>query len=147
MGTTEENQRRSIGKVDIWHWELDCGPSVMSGGVTGIPGGNDPPCNLDDEWSTTPENREDDGTALAENSIAGVWEHTARSQGAGADGMWVFEMSRLLETGDPDDAQLSPGGIAAMALAYWDADETPEGWTGAGHVQSSSDGWIDVTLP
>ena len=56
-------------------------------------------------------------------------------------------MSRLLNTGDPDDAQFMPGGEAFLALAYWDADETPEGWTDAGHLQSSSGGWIEVILP
>jgi hypothetical protein len=34
-----------------------------------------------------------------------------------------------------------------MALAYWDADETPDGWTAAGHIQSSTGGWIEITLP
>ena len=40
--------------------------------VTGISGGNDPTCNFDDEFSTTPAERDDDGTAQAENSLAGV---------------------------------------------------------------------------
>ncbi len=146
MGTTEEDQDTSLGKVDIWHWELDCGPGALSGG-NDIASGNDPDCNMDDEYSTTPEEREDDGTANAENSLAGVWDHTARAQGNGADGTWIFEMSRPLNTGDPDDAQFTPGGTAAIALAYWDADETDAGWTDAGHIQSSSSGWIEVTLP
>ena len=90
MGTTEEDQGTSLGKVDIWHWELDCVAGETSGGVTGITGGNDPPCNFDDEYSTTPTEREDDGSATAENSLAGVWEHTARAQGNGADGTWIF---------------------------------------------------------
>ena len=101
MGTTEEEQERSLGKVDIWHWELDCGPGEMSGGVTGIAGGNDPACNFDDEWSTTPEDREDDGTPQAENSLAGVWDHTARARGQGADGIWIFEMSRRSRPATP----------------------------------------------
>ena len=147
MGTTEDDQKTSLGKVDIWHWELDCGPGLMSGGGTGTTGGNDPDCNLDDEWSTTPENREDDGSPDAENSLAGVWDHSVRDQGQDAAGTWIFEMSRLLQTADPDDAQLIPGGSANLALAYWDADETPDGWTDAGHLQSSSGGWIQVALP
>ncbi len=147
MGTTEEDLDRSLGKVDIWHWELDCGPGNLSGGVTGTRGGNDPQCNLDDEYSETPGDLEDDGSQQAENSLAGVWEHTARAQGAGADGTWIFEMSRPLQTGDPDDAQLSLGATANLALAYWDADETPDGWTKAGHLQSASGGWIEVSLP
>jgi hypothetical protein len=34
-----------------------------------------------------------------------------------------------------------------MALAYWDPDETAEGWTGTGHLQSADNGWIAVSLP
>ena len=46
-----------------------------------ITGGDDPACNLDDEYATTPEKREDDGggdtpNAAAENSLTGVWTHT-----------------------------------------------------------------------
>ncbi len=146
MGAKEENQRKSLGVVDIWHWELDCGPGEKSGG-NDAPSGNDHDCNLDDEYSTTPKDREDDGTSQAENSLAGVWDHTARAQGQGSDGTWVFEISRPLNTGDPQDAQLQLGGKAYMALAYWDADETPDGWTDLGHLQSASGGWIDVSLP
>jgi mono/diheme cytochrome c family protein len=146
MGTTEEKQKKSLGMVDIWHWELDCGPGELSGG-NATASGNDPDCNFDDEYSTTPEKREDDETTKAENSLAGVWDHTARAQGKGASGAWIFEMSRLLETGDPQDAQLQAGGTAHMALAYFDPDETPDGWTSVGHLQSATGGWIVVTLP
>jgi hypothetical protein len=146
MGATEEDMSASLGKVDIWHWQLDCGPGVLSGGVPGT-GGNDQLCNFDDEYSTTPSVREDDVSVQAENSLAGMWEHTARNQGAGADGIWIFEMSRRLFTGDPDDAQLTPGGTTNMALAFWDADETADGWTDIGHLQSASGGWIEVKLP
>ncbi|MFQ5873946.1 MAG: ethylbenzene dehydrogenase-related protein, partial [Dehalococcoidia bacterium] len=146
MGSEEDDLETSLGMVDIWHWELDCGPGELSGG-NDAPSGNDPDCNLDDEYSTTPEEREDDGTAQAENSLAGVWEHTARAQGQGADGTWIFEMSRPLNTGDPEDAQLSLGGTAQIALAYWDADENPDGWSDAGHLTSANSGWIKVSLP
>lgn len=147
MGTTEEDQKRSLGKVDIWHWELNCGPGELSGGVTGSAGGNDPQCNLDDEYAETPDDLEDDDSTQAENTLAGVWEHTSRGQGAGSDGVWIFEMSRPLQTGDPDDAQFEAGGTAAMALAYWDPDESPDGWTSEGHIQSSTGGWIEITFP
>ena len=148
MGVEEEDLERSFGKVDIWHWELDCGPGELSGGgLEGIRGGNDPDCNLDDEWATTPEEREDDGSREAENSLVGVWEHTGRDQGPGAPGTWIFEISRKLQTGDPDDAQMEMGGEVYVTLAYWDPDETPEGWTGAGHLQSSEYGWLEVKLP
>jgi len=151
MGTEQDEQDVSLGKVDIWHWELACGPGVLSGGIgiqaSGVTGGNDPPCNLDDEYSTTPTDREDDGSVDAENSIAGVWDHTAKSSGNGADGTWIFEFSRPLDTGDPDDAKFVPGSTARIALAYWDPDETADGWTGAGHLQSSDHEWMEVTLP
>ena len=142
MGAKEESQKTSLGMVDIWHWELDCGPGVVSGQVTGGTSGNDAPCNLDDEYATTPEDREDDGK---ENSLAGVWEHTGRVLGTG--GTWVFEMSRRLSTGESQDAQFTLGGTAYMALAYWDADEQPgTGWSDAGHLTSANADWIEVKL-
>jgi len=150
MGAEEPDLDASLGMVDIWHWELDCGPGAVSGGA-GVAGGDDPACNLDDEYSTTPEAREDDGGGdvandAAENSLTGVWEHSARSSGAGADGTWIFEFSRPLQTGDPQDAQFASGGTAHAALAYFDPTEGPEGWSDAGHLQSAYNGWIEVTL-
>ncbi len=151
MGSGDDNYETSLGMVDLWHWELDCGPGVLSGG--GDPGGgDDPDCNLDDEFATDPEDREDDGggnspNPAAENTLAGVWEHTGRASGIGADGTWIFEMSRPLQTGDPEDVQFASGGTVLIALAYYDADETNDGWTGEGHLQSAGEGWIEVTLP
>jgi hypothetical protein len=151
MGAVDDDLEVGLGMVDIWHWELDCGPGEVSGGG-GIAGGDDPNCNLDDEYATDPEEREDDGKGDianpdAENGLIGVWEHTARSEGAGAAGTWIFEMSRPLQTGDPQDVQFASGGVALMALAYFDADETLEGWTDTGHLQSAENGWIEVILP
>ncbi len=154
MGASDDDLEASLGMVDIWHWELDCGPGELSGGG-GIDGGDDPDCNLDDEYATDPETREDDGkadegeptNATAENSLAGVWQHTASSEGAGAEGTWIFEMSRPLQTGDTEDAQFASGGTTLIAIAYFDADETLEGWTDTGHLQSSENGWIEVNLP
>ncbi len=152
MGVEEEDLETSLGLVDIWHWELDCPAGQMSGGG-GIAGGDDPDCNLDDEYAPTPEDREDDGggdvvvNATAENSLSGIWQHTAAGGGAGAEGVWIFEMSRPLQTGDTQDFQFESGGTAYIALAYFDPDESPEGWTDAGHLQSAESGWIEVTLP
>ena len=151
MGTSAEDLEASLGMVDLWHWELDCAAGAPSGG--GAAGsGDDPDCNLDDEYATDPEAREDDGggdvpNATAENSLAGVWQHTASSQGPDAAGTWIFEMSRPLATGDAQDAQFASGGKAFMALAYFDPDESLEGWTDTGHLQSADAGWIEVTLP
>jgi hypothetical protein len=151
MGAGDNDFEASLGIVDIWHWELDCAAGVTSGG--GVPGdGDDPDCNLDDEFSTEPEEREDDGggdtpNAAAENSIAGVWSHTNSAGGIGAAGTWIFEMSRPLQTGDPEDAQFTAGGTARIALAYFDADESAIGWSEAGHLTSAGEGWIEVLIP
>jgi len=145
MGAKEENQKTSLGMVDIWHWELECAPGAMSGQQSGGTSGNDSPCNFDDEYATTPEDREDDDK---ENSLAGVWEHTGRALGAGATGTWIFEMSRRLSTAESQDAQFTLGGTVYMALAYWDADEQPgTGWSDEGHLTSANADWIEVKLP
>ena len=149
MGAEEKDLEVSLGMVDIWHWELDCGPGQVSGGK-GVTGGDDPACNLDDEFATTPEDREDDGggdiaNPDGENSLTGAWTHTATAPGG--DGTWIFEMSRPLSTGDSQDAQLASGGAAFVAIAYWDAKESATGWSDAGHLQSAEVGWIEVTLP
>ncbi len=147
MGTTEEEQKKSLGIVDMWHWTLACGPGEVAGGG-GSPSGKDAKCSLNDEWSTTPTLRKSDNTPQGENSVAGAWEHTGRTAGPGTPGTWIFELSRPLDTQDPQDARLTLGGKANVALAYWDPDETPDGWTEVGHVQSASPhGWIQVLLP
>ncbi len=152
MGAGDEDFEAGLGMVDMWHWELDCVAGALSGGG-GITGGDDADCNFDDEFATDPEDREDDGggdefvNANAENSLIGVWQHTASASGIGAEGTWIFEMSRPLQTGDPQDAQFASGATILVALAYWDADESVEGWTDTGHLQSADVGWIEVTLP
>jgi hypothetical protein len=154
MGSgTEDGEGPSLGMVDIWHWELDCDFGVEQGGRVsgpgeGNPAGNDAGCNMDDEYSTDPETREDDGKAGeagAENSLLGVWMHTGYPVSE-SDGTWYFEMSRPLQTGDAQDAQFTVGGTGLLAMAYWDPDVSFEGWDDATHVQSSSDGWIKVAL-
>jgi hypothetical protein len=150
MGADEADLLESLGMVDMWHWELDCAPGAVSGGQ-GIAGGDDPACNLDDEYATAPERREDDGggdveNPAAENGLMGVWGHTGAAAGPGADGAWIFEMSRPLQTGDPQDAQLASGQIAYVALAYFDPSEGPEGWSDAGHLNSAYNGWVEVAL-
>jgi hypothetical protein len=148
MGVEEKDLEASLGVVDIWHWELDCGPGEMTGGGDT---GDDPECNFDDEYAPNPGDREDDGggdtpnNPTGENSLSGVWKHTATA--AGGDGTWIFEMSRPLQTGDTQDAQFASGEKALLALAYFDPSETPEGWTDAGHLQSADIGWLEVALP
>ena len=148
MGTEEPDRETSLGMIDIWHWELECGIGEEMGGRVAGPGdgdpGNDSGCNFDDEWSTTPEEREDDNGEGAENSLLGVFTHSDPVEGA--DGTWYFEMSRPLQTGDAQDAQFEVGATALLALAYWDADNSVEGWDDAEHVQTSNQGFIEVTL-
>ncbi len=149
MGAAPPDLKDETGMVDIWHWELDCGPGELSGGS--FPTGNDPDCNLDDEYATLTDQREDDD---ADNSLTGSWDHTARAQGIGADGTFVFEMARPLQTGDPQDAQFELGGTAFLALAYWDGNEGREkdgGWTDAGHAvsldaEAGAEGWIEIVF-
>jgi hypothetical protein len=143
-----EGEDESLGMVDIWHWELECAAGEQTGGAVSDAGdgdpGNDAGCNFDDEWATSPDEREDDNGDGAENSLLGVWSHSNPTEGG--EGTWVFEIKRPLDTGDEQDAQFAVGSTALMALAYWDADQTPSGWEDDGHAQSSNQGWIEVTF-
>jgi hypothetical protein len=149
MGSEDPAGAPGVGMgVDIWHWELECASGEETGGAVSGPAdgdpGNDGTCNNDDEWAKSAVEREDDNGSGAENSLLGVWSHTNPT--ADAEGTWVFEASRPLQTGDEGDAQLSVGSPAQLAVAYWDPDNTPEGWKGDEHVQSANEGWIEVTL-
>ena len=149
MGADDELGENSIGMVDIWHWELECLGDVASGGSVNPPGedndlGNDSVCNFDDEWSTDAETREDDNGEGAENSLLGMWMHTNPTDDG--PGVWYFEVSRPLQTGDSQDGQFTVGETTQLALAYWDADFGPDGWDDSTHVQSSNQGWIDINL-
>ncbi len=149
MGADDELGENSTGMVDIWHWELECLGDVASGGSANPPGdgkdpGNDSGCNFDDEWATDAETREDDNLDGAENSLLGHWMHTNPINGE--PGVWYFEASRPLQTGDAGDAQFTVGESTLLALAYWDADFGPDGWTDDTHVQSSNQGWIQINL-
>ncbi len=141
------------GYVDIWHWELDVGPGVVTG--FNLLSGNDPVGNLDDEYSLSITDRHDDDTA---NEVYGAWSHTDMSA-VGAEGKWIFEFKRPLTTSDTmkQDVQFEVGKTYKMAVAYWDADEKGEpgvknGWTAAGHYSTCTDpetldfSWIDLEL-
>jgi len=141
------------GNVDIWHWELDVGPGVVTG--FNLVSGNDPVGNLDDEYSFSITDRHDDDTA---NEVYGAWSHTNMSA-VGAKGVWIFEFKRSLITSDAlkQDVHFEIGKTFKMAVAYWDADEKGEpgvknGWTAAGHYSTCTDpdtldfSWIDMDL-
>jgi len=148
MGGDDDAGENSTGMVDIWHWELDCAAGVESGGVNpageGKDPGNDSLCNFDDEWATDAETREDDRTASGENSLVGIWTHSNPVEDG--PGVWYFEMSRPLQTGDEQDAQFAVGESTLLALAYWDADFGPDGWDADTHVQSANQDWIQINL-
>ncbi|MFV1969426.1 MAG: ethylbenzene dehydrogenase-related protein [Acidimicrobiia bacterium] len=149
MGADDEEGEVSTGLVDIWHWETECAAGVESGGAVNPPGdgkdpGNDSVCNFDDEWATDAETREDDNGEGAENSLFGVWTHS--NPVADGAGVWYFEMSRPLQTGDAQDAQFTPGDSTLLAIAYWDPDFGPDGWEDDTHVQSANQEWIEVNL-
>jgi hypothetical protein len=141
------------GYVDIWHWELDVGPGVVTG--FNLASGNDPVGNLDDEYSLSVFDRHDDDDA---NEVYGAWSHTDMSA-VGTEGQWIFEFKRSLTTSDiaKQDAQFEVGATYKVAIAYWDADETGEpgvlnGWTAAGHYSTCTNpetldfSWVDLTL-
>ncbi len=143
MGAEEPDRKTSLGMVDLWHWEIECGPGTEQGGAASADSddGNDPDCNFDDEWAADPKDREDDN---AENSLLGVFTHTAQQNDA--VGTYYFEMSRPLQTGDAEDAQFAVGDTALLALAYFDPDTGGGEWDEEDHVVSSYQGWIRVTL-
>jgi len=142
------DEYNSLGMVDLWHWELECAAGTESGGAVSDAGdgdlGNDAGCNFDDEWSTDPGNREDDNGTGAENSLFGVFGHS--NPVADGEGTWTFEIRRPLQTGDATDFQVTAGQSALMGVAYWDADNSPEGWDDDEHVNSAIDGWIQVNF-
>jgi hypothetical protein len=149
MGADDPSGEPGLGVVDIWHWELECASGDEMGGSVSDPGegenaGNDGSCNFDDEYSSSPHEREDDDGEGAENSLLGIWSHTDAT--ADAEGTWVFEARRPLQTGDEGDGQLVLGETAQLALAYWDPDNAPHGWSDDEHAQSSNEGWIEVTF-
>lgn len=148
MGGDDPTGLPGLGLVDIWYWRLECPIGVEQGGSVSDSGagdpGNDAACNFDDEWASDPETTGDDNAPSSENSLLGVFSHTNPVEDG--DGTWFFEMRRPLQTGDPLDAQFSPGQSIPLALAYWDPDAGENGWGRQDHVQSSDHGWINVLL-
>jgi hypothetical protein len=111
--------------------------------------GNDPVANLDDEYAVSPYCRFDDGGEGAGNEWSGAWAHTNSSE-IGAEGDYLFELSRLLQTKtNATDLQvLSPGDTYSFGIAYWDPFETEAtGWSDADHyLTGCANQWIDLVL-
>lgn len=150
--------------VDIGgHWELKTTQMGVSYGVDLESGtGNDPIANKDDEYAVGSYCRKDDDDALAANEWAAAWSHTnppsmpyeaatagAYSPTSDPSDMYVFEMSRLLQTASTKtDAQLEAGQTIGFGVGYWDPNFTEEfGWNAPSHyVTGCSQNWMDLIL-
>ena len=116
------------------HWELrETEAGVEYPMDPTLPSGNYPVVNNDDEYGAGPFCRPDDDDANAANEWAGAWSHSNPVEGE--DGIYTFEISRLLTTAsDVSDAQFEAGKTYDFGIAYWDPFQTEFGWTAAGHV-------------
>ena len=133
-------------RVDIGaHWEL-------AGTVQGVEysmndlTGDDEVANKDDEYAVSPYCRLDDDDMNAGNEWSGAWLHTNPVDGE--LGTYVFEMSRLLTTpSTKTDAQMEAGGTYEIGVAFWDPNESMEGWSDAGHYTTGcAQSWIELEL-
>jgi hypothetical protein len=138
-------------RVDIGaHWELSgTEQGTLYAMDSTLVSGNDPVANLDDEYAVSPYCRFDDGGEGAGNEWSGAWAHTNSSE-IGAEGDYLFELSRLLQTKtNATDLQvLSPGDTYSFGIAYWDPFETEAtGWSDADHfLTGCANQWIDLVL-
>ena len=97
--------------VDIGaHWELRTTEQGVTYPLNTADGsGNDLVANKDDEYAVNSYCRLDDDGDNAGNEWAGGWSHSAGTE-EGADGTYIFELSRLLVTASiATDAQMSIG--------------------------------------
>ena len=133
--------------VDIAaHWELkDTERAVMYGPNDGT--GDDPIANKDDEFAVGPWCRDDDLGENPGNEWSGAWDFLEDATD-GAEGYYVFELSRPLTTPSPEtDVQLKAGTEVNFGIAFWNPDETQNGWSNAGHVVTAcSPGWDWIGL-
>jgi hypothetical protein len=98
-------------RVDIGaHWELATTEQGVTYPINTVDGtGNDLVANKDDEYAVSPYCRFDDDGDGAGNEWAGGWSHSAGTE-EGADGTYMFELSRLLVTASTaTDAQMTIG--------------------------------------
>ncbi|KAL7540260.1 hypothetical protein ACHAXR_009990 [Thalassiosira sp. AJA248-18] len=134
-------------KVDIGgHWELRTTSREVTYDVNEKTG-DDGIANKDDEYAVSPYCRFDDDDVNAANEWAAAWNHDSPLDGA--DGVYIFEMSRLLKTASTEtDAQLDGGKEIGFGFSYWDPFENADsGWSDAGHfVTGCSTDWIALRL-
>lgn len=88
--------------------------------------GADEVYNKADEYAVAPTCRFADNDATAGNEWAGAWSHTDPTDGA--NGTYIFELSRLLSTKSTEtDVQLEAGGTYSFGFAFWDPNESTDG--------------------
>jgi hypothetical protein len=113
--------------------------------------------NKDDEYAVSPYCRLDDDGISAGNEWSGAWSHSSSNvspqgvstESGATEDMYNFELSRLLTTQSPttDKAELVAGETYQFGLAYWDPNETADGWTDSGHyVTGCATNWLDLVL-
>ncbi len=126
---SEDNLDKSEGFVDIMHWETGLGEHGVVAGDNGTATGKGIG-GLDDEFASTPFDRHDD---VGENGWTGVWDHTTTTYTNGDAGKYIFEYSRSMNAAEDTDASYKDGGESEIFFAYWNPQETGDGWTANGH--------------
>ena len=120
--------------------------------------GNDHTSNSDDEFSVHPCIRDDDASSkdhlssylqrdmyTYRNQLRYAWSHSAINSyqypfaSNGANGTYVFELSRPLMTNENTDVQFSVGGDGYYSFALWVPPEVGSEWTAAGHYVAPTD--------
>jgi hypothetical protein len=135
-------------RVDILHWELATTEQNVTYPINIVDGtGNDLVANKDDEYAVSPYCRLDDDGSGAGNEWVGGWSHSAGTE-EGADGTYMFELSRLLVTASTaTDAQMTIGETYEFGVAYWDPNQMEEGWSASNHyISGCGRDWFDLVL-
>jgi len=129
-------------RVDIGaHWEL---ASTEQGVEYGVNLGSSDAL-ADDEYAVSPTCRLDDDGSNSGNEWNVAWSYEAFNS---TFGDYKFELARSLSTmSESTDRQLSVGQSYSVGFAYWDPNETADGWTDPGHyVTGCAADWMDMTI-
>lgn len=99
-----------------------------------------------DEFAASPYCRLEDKESNGSNDWYGAWKHTNPTEGM--DGTYIFELSRPLSTASATtDAQYLAGGAYDVGVAFWDPNESADGWSDPGHyVTGCANKWIELQL-
>ena len=134
--------------VDIGaHWELATTQQGVEYTVNDGDG-DDPIANKDDEYGVSATCRSDDEGTGAGNEWSGAWLHSNNSTTVEDGAYYVFELSRLLTTpSSTTDRQLAAGETYEFGLAFWDPNQSADGWSDDGHyVTGCADQWMELVL-